>query len=167
VTKHPTRLAQLADRLSKKADAAPAWLRPGLLGAGFVYMFMIVRAAPLTGRGGLVIIAIALAGLALTHPDQLLVVIPLLFIVAPAAGFAGGLSYGVTGLLTKRLGRFGRILQFIAAVWVYCILLVFVIMPWIDPRSVRDISPTEQWIVATGMGILFGTVFGVSATGKS
>jgi hypothetical protein len=141
----------------RRVEAAPAWLRPGLYGASFVYLFIVQR-------GGLVVLPILLVIVAATRPRELLVVLPALFIVAPAAGFVGGLFYGVTGLLVSRLGRTGRVLQFIAATWVYCVLLVFVIMPWIEPGSTSDLPTGVNWAIATGMGVLFGTVLGVSAT---
>jgi hypothetical protein len=154
-TSRPNRIAE---RLIEIAEATPAWLRPGFVGAAFIYGFMLMR-------GGSILFPIAVVYLAVVDPKELLVVVPAVLIVVPGAGFLGGLLYGVVGRFTKRLGKAGKVLQYIAATWVYCVLLVFVIMPWFDPKASAGSAPTGSWIFATGAGILFGTVLGLSATG--
>ena len=138
-----------AERMVYGVSDAPEWLQPALGGAGIVFLFMLAR-------GGLVIIPLVLLIMAFTHPAQLPLAIGLIFVMAPGAGFLGGLFYGVVGRLAGGFGRFGKYLQFAAGAWVYCMLLVFVIMPLIEPGSRAKLPPTVNLIIATGMGLLFG-----------
>jgi hypothetical protein len=116
-------------------------------------------------RGGLIILPIAIVYLAIREPSQLGPMLFLLLLVVPATGFLGGLAYGVVGRFTKPWGRPGHVMQFVAGAWVYCVLLVFIIMPWMEPTNATSIFSVGDWVMASGMGVLFGTVLGVSATG--
>jgi hypothetical protein len=115
-------------------------------------------------RGGLIILPVVFVIMAFIKPHEALILASIILVVVPAAGFVGGLAYALTGLVLGRFGRVGRVFQFIAATWVYCVLLVFVIMPWLDRSNEAPSSVGENWAIATGMGLLFGAVLGISAT---
>ena len=143
-------------------ERRPSWLRPAFYGAGLVYMFML-------WRGGLIVLPIAAVWLLFTHPATLFQALPLFLVYVPGAGFLGGLLYGATNPVLGRLGRPGKIVQFILGTWVYCVLLVFFISPFIDridPKPSYTASVTENWVISGAMGVLFGSVIGFSATAR-
>jgi len=150
------RVSERLQELVERIDEAPGWLRPGLYGAGMVALFIVQR-------GGMVVLPILFIYLAFAHPQDL----PRaggIILGALAAGFAGGLFYGLVGLLVGSLGRPGKVFQFIAGTWVYCVVGVFVIIPLVAPSSSTALSAGENWAVATGMGLFFGGIIGVVAT---
>ena len=146
------RIQELIDRI----EEAPDWLRPGLYGANMVAFFMV-------RRGGMIVLPILFIYLAIARPQDLPTAGGVI-LGALAAGFAGGLFYGLVGLLVGSLGRTGKVLQFIAGTWVYCVVLVFVIIPLFEPSSPTSLSSGENWAIATGMGLVFGTVIGLVST---
>ncbi len=149
-------LGGLSVRAIQWTERLASWVRPGVYGALFVWLLMLAR-------GGLVLIPVLLAYLAFKKPHDVLGVAVAIFAIVPMAGFLGGMAYGATGLVTIRLGRAGRIMQFIAAAWVYCAILMLVIIPWLDKTALEGIPLWFSWALATGMGILFGAVLGFSA----
>ncbi len=139
-------------------ESAPAWLRPGLYGALFVFGLMFAR-------GLVFILPIALLVLAFTHPEQIPKLLAGILVVVPIAGFLGGIAYSLVGQLAGRIGKTGQVLQYVAAAWVYCMLLVFIIMPWLDPPTVQALSFRANLVLASGMGVFFGLILGLVATG--
>ena len=77
---------------------APQWLQPPLLGVTAVYGFMVAA-------GSLVLIPLTFLYIAFRHPqDSRLQQWPI-HLRAPAAGFLGGLAYGLVGLIVGREGK--------------------------------------------------------------
>ena len=151
-------LWDLVERLLRWVDRLPRWLRPAFLGAGLVYAFMI-------WRGALIVLPVWFVYLLFKNPTLLLhQVLPVFLVYAPGAGFLGGLLYGLSEPVLGWLGRFGKIVQFILGTWVYCVVLVFFIMPVIDAKDMASTSTTENWLISAGMGVVFGLAIGISAT---
>ncbi len=151
-------LWDVVDRLVTWIERLPRWLRPAFLGAGLIYAFMI-------WRGALIVLPIVFLYLLFKDPTSLFhQVLPVLLLYAPGAGFLGGLLYGITDPVLRHLGRPGKILQFILGTWVYCVVLVFYIMPIIDVKYGASGSSTENWLSSAGMGVVFGLALGISAT---
>jgi len=115
-------------------------------------------------RGGLIVIPILVVYLLVKEPSLLIHrVLPTLFVFVPAAGFLGGLLYGATGPLLRPLGGFGTVVRFILGTWVYCILLIFVIIPLLDPTEHTSWASSGDWALSAGMGVVFGSVMGIQA----
>jgi len=151
-------LEDALDRVQEFVDSQPEWLRPGLYGASFIYLFMALR-------GGLILAPLLLVVIAVIDPHAFLYsIVPVFFFLAPASGFLGGLAYTATGPLFAAWGRVGRVLRVIAGTWVYCALLVFVISPVLDPEHAGSIHSSEDWMVASALGVFFGLLLGVSMT---
>ena len=152
--------ASLWDLVSRFADwveRLPRWLQSAVFGAGLIFAFMV-------WRGGLIAIPITFLYLLLTDPALLIhKVIPVMLIYAPGAGFLGGLLYGITQPGLRYLGKAGKLLQFIIGTWAYCVVLIFLIMPIIDPKEAASTSTKENWIVSGGMGLVFGLALGIGA----
>ena len=152
-----TSLWDIVQRLATWVERLPRWLRPAFFGAGLVFAFM-------AWRGGLIVFPIALLVLLFKDPGLLVQkVLPLFLLYAPGAGFLGGLLYGITEPALRHLGRVGKMLQFILGTWVYCVVLVFFIMPIIDAKDTASISSTANWLISGGMGIIFGLALGSGA----
>ena len=145
-------------------EGRPRWLRPAFYGAGLIYAFMI-------WRGGLIILPLLFLYGLFKEPALLFkTAIPLLLVYVPGAGFLGGLMYSATDPLLRHFGRGGKILQYVLGTWVYCVLLVFLIMPLFDKMSkerAAPSAPTEDWIISGVMGLLFGVTLGIVATSKN
>ena len=151
-------LWEIIQRLADWVERLPRWLRPAFFGAGFIYAFMI-------WRGALFVFPIAFVYLLFANPALLFrQMLPVLFIYAPGAGFLGGLLYGLTEPLMEPLGKVGRMIQFVLGTWVYCVILVFFIMPIIEPNEAAATSATANWIISAIMGLVFGVALGVGAT---
>jgi len=117
-------------------------------------------------RGGLVLLPIVFVYLLIKNPAVLMKVLPLLIYV-PGAGFLGGLLYGITAPALRPLGKAGSMLQFILGTWVYCVLLVFFIMPVIysiQGKPSDNLSNSARWIISGGMAVIFGLALGIGAT---
>ena len=147
----------LTDRLIQlglRIERSPVWLRPAFFGVGLLLVFALAR-------GALVVIPILVVVLLFTNPSVLVhTALPLLFYVV-AAGFLGGLLYGVSGLFLKYFGRAGRLIQFILGTTVYFIFLDFFIVPVLDHTKRPPISSSEDWYFIGIMGIGIGLTLGL------
>jgi hypothetical protein len=150
--------SSLGDRLIQLGtwiERAPVWLRPAFFGVGLLVAFALAR-------GALVVIPIIVVVLLFKNPSILVHrALPLLFYLV-AAGFLGGLLYGVSGLFLRYLGRVGRLIQFILGTTVYFIFLVFFIGPVLDNTKPPPISSSEDWYFIGIMGVGIGLVLGLS-----
>ena len=154
-------LGEILTRLFAWVEERPEWLRPAFLGAGLVLAFIV-------WRGGLIVLPIVCLVLLFKNPALLVhKVLPLFLLYVPGAGFVGGLLYGIAGPVARHLGRAGKVLQFVLGTWVYCVLLIFVIMPFIDDKPRPALTSTEDWALSGGMGLLFGLVLGIQASSPS
>ena len=140
--------------LSRWVQSRPAWLRPALYGALLIYGFVI-------WRGGLIILPIAIPILFFLDRALLGRLLLAIFILAPAGGFAGGLVWGTLSPLLARLGKAGRVLKFVVGTWVYAAVLVFVIIPTIEPG--KHMSPALAWGFIGGWGLFMGIAMGLQA----
>jgi hypothetical protein len=136
-----------------RVDRAPGWLRSGMAGALLIYAFIIMR-------GGLIVLPLAAIYVAIRDPQALAPLLIGVLVVVPATGFLGGLAYGAVGQLTRRWGRTGRFLQFIAGAWVYGVMLVFAINPWMDHKPPPSLTSGFDWVIATVIGLGGGLELG-------
>src|SRR5947207_414873 len=77
-------------------------------------------------------------------------------VLAPAGGFAGGLLYGLISPIANRLGVVGTALKFTVAAWAYLVVLVFVIMPFVEPEKHRIVGDFGDWVFIGGFGLVLG-----------
>ena len=149
--------SSLGDRLIQLGtwiERSPVWLRPAFFGVGLLLVFALTR-------GALVVIPILVLVLLFRDPSILIHrALPLLLYLV-AAGFLGGLLYGVSGLLLKYLGRVGRLIQFVLGATVYFFFLVFFIAPVLDNTKPPPISSSEDWYFIGIMGFGIGLVLGL------
>ena len=149
--------SSLSDRLIQLGiwiERSPVWLRPAFFGVGLLLVFAL-------SRGALLVIPILVVVLLLKDPSVLVHrALPLLLYLV-AAGFLGGLLYGVSGLFLKYLGRAGRLIQFILGTTVYFFFLVFFISPVLDNTRRPPISSSEDWYFIGIMGLGIGLVLGL------
>ena len=134
----------------------PAVLRPALYGAFFIWALILFR-------GGLIVLPIALPFLFFYDRDLFWRFVLIFFLLAPAGGFAGGLLYGLTSPAVRRLGVAGAVLKFTLAAWGYLIVLVFVIMPFMEPNNRYSISDTSHWVFIGGFGLVLGIAFALGS----
>jgi hypothetical protein len=133
-------------------EERPRWLHAPLMGVFLVYGFVLLR-------GGLVVLPIVLlvyffgsSSTRATLGPTLLAVL----IYVPAAGFLGGLLVSALRPILRHFGVVGRYLQFIVGTWGYCVVLVFAIMPALDPQDRFQWSEPSGWIISGLMGVFFG-----------
>src|SRR5439155_25996465 len=129
----------------------PQWLQPPLLGVVLITSLML-------WRGGIIVLPLAILGYVFGSAETRATLGPLLLIAlayVPAAGFAGGVLVALFRPLLRALGRAGKYLQFILGTWVYCVVLVFVIMPKLKPGD-PPLPNSAAWLISTIMGIIFG-----------
>jgi hypothetical protein len=137
----------------------PEWLQPPLFGALFIYAFVL-------WRGGIIILPLAFLGWVFGPASDRAFLGSLLLaalVYAPAAGFLGGLLFAGVRPLLKRLGAFGRYLEFIFGAWVYCVVLVFVIVPILKPADKVALASPAGWVISGIMAIVYGLAIGVTA----
>src|SRR6266567_2457416 len=91
-------LAQILVDVFDFVESRPPWLRPPLYGALLIYAFEM-------WRGVLILGPIVLVILAIKQPSTAWHMLLVLIVLAPAAGFAGGLLYILPRPLTKHLGK--------------------------------------------------------------
>ncbi len=150
------RVAQLTAWLEDR----PPWLRPAFFGVGLLLAFAVAR-------GGLIVLPILFVVLLLKNPQLLFhQFIPVFFVYLPAAGFLGGLLYGISAPPLKHLGRVGRVVQWILGALVYFIFLVFFISPLLDSSKPPAVSSREDWYFIAVMGVGVGLIMGISATSE-
>jgi len=129
----------------------PEWLQPPLYGALLVYGLIL-------WRGGIVALPIGVITYAFGSAETRGVVGPILLaglVYAPGAGFLGGLGVAILRPLLRRLGALGKYVETIFGVWVYCAVLVFVIVPILKPADKVPITSPVGWILSGIMGIVF------------
>ena len=153
-------LEQVVQDVFEWVKRQPRPIRAALGGAALVYMFII-------WRGGLIILPIAAAILLLFKPAVLLQGLLFVLVVAPGAGFLGGLLYGATEPFLRPFGRAGRVIRFVLGTWVYCLLLVFFIIPAVKSEDRMPVSKPGGWIISGFLALLFGIGIGLSATSPS
>ena len=149
---------QILVRFFDWVEERPEWLRPAFYGAGLVWAFVLAR-------GGVVVLPIAFVVLLFKNPTLLVhQILPLFLFYVPGAGFLGGLLYSMTGPILRPLGRAGNVMQFVLGTWVYCVVLIFVIIPMTDAKPSPPLSNAENWAISGVMGIIFGLALGIQGT---
>jgi hypothetical protein len=131
----------------------PGWLQPPLLGALFVYGFVV-------WRGGLVLLPIAFVAFVFgSSAERTLLgrVLLTALVYAPTGGFLAGLLYSLVKPALRRLGAFGRYVQYILAAWAYFAVLGFFVVPVLRPGD--TLSAGETWALSGVLGGVFGYVF--------
>ncbi len=147
------RIAQFARWIAHR----PPWLQPAFFGVGLLFAFVLAR-------GGLIVLPILCVVLLIEDPRLLIhVVLPVFFLYLPAAGFLGGLLYGVSARVLKRLGRAGRVIQYMLGATIYFIVLVFFISPLLDNSKTPSLSSRGDWYFIGAMGVGVGLVMALSA----
>ena len=127
----------------------PAVLRPAYYGTLFLWSVVLLR-------GGIIVLPALLLILLLTDRQAFWQFSIVFFLLVPAAGFIGGLVYGVIAPLVKRLGIVGSIVKFAAAAACYFTVLFFLIVPLVGRGDRPALGDPETWreigILAIGMG---------------
>ena len=134
-------------------EGQPAWLRPALVGAGIIYAFALAR-------GGLVVLPLLVVVAVFWHLTWAFRLLICVLIIAPAGGFLGGLAYSSLSPVARRIGRAGRVLQYVAAGFLYALVLEFAVIPLGSPSGIAlpqrgDVLPN---LVIAGVIGLFGGV---------
>ncbi len=134
-------------------ERQPSWLRPPLLGVGFIYAFEI-------SRGGLLLIPTLLAVAAWRQQGEFWPAVLILFVLAPAGGLLGGICYSAFAPLVKTFGAPGRFLQRAAAGFGYGLVLLFAISPALARLAHHDSSHLSvqarlglAGVIAVGVGV--------------
>jgi len=134
----------------------PAFLRPALYGAFFIWALILFR-------GGLIVLPIALPILFFSNRHLFWQLLLTFLVLAPAGGFAGGLLYGLISPIANRLGVVGTALKFTVAAWAYLVVLVFVIIPFVEPEKHRIVGDSGDWVFIGGFGLVLGIALTVGA----
>jgi hypothetical protein len=129
----------------------PAYIRPALYGAFFVWALILFRA-------GVIPLPIALIAIFFTNRDLFWPFVLTFLVLAPAGGFIGGILYSAISPVANRLGIVGRVLKFTVAASAYLTVLVFVIMPLLQTENKGSLSDQGDWIFIGGFGLLLGII---------
>ena len=132
----------------------PPWLRSPLYGALFIYALMGVK-------GAFIVVPLLLAVTAFVDPltaGRLFVAIVLL---APLGGLVGGVLYALVRPLGGLLGKTGRFLQSFIAGLGYGTVLVFLIAPVLEGKSLLSFSDPAQWLAVAAIGLVAGLAIGL------
>ena len=141
-------------------EARPAFLRPALYGAFFIWALILFR-------GGLIVLPILMAIVFFTNRHEFWQMLLTFLVLAPGGGFFGGLLYGVVSPLANRLGVVGTVIKFTVAAWGYLVVLVYVIMPIIDSDDPSSLGVKGDWIFIAGFGLVIGIVLAVASRDRA
>ena len=142
------RLTTLTIDLVSWLDRQPRVIRPAVVGAGFIWMLILVR-------GGYLLPILFVIGL-ITDPAMLARFLIVALVIAPGAGFLGGLLYGIVSPVTDYLGVIGKVLKFSLAAATYVFVLVVAIMPVLDGKNTLVVPDSSDWWFIGGFGVALG-----------
>ena len=152
IKKHLSKsLAEVHGGVRRAVEKCPQWLQPPLAGVALITSLML-------WRGGIFVLPFAILGYVFGSPETRATLGPILLVAlvyVPAAGFVGGMLVAIFRPILRALGVVGKYVQFILGTWVYCVALVFVIMPKLEPGD-QPLPNSARWLISGIMGVVFG-----------
>jgi hypothetical protein len=144
-----------ADRVLRWVRDRSPVLQPALFGVLFIWLFAL-------SRGALRVLPITLPVLFILDRALFWQLVLIVFFLAPAGGFLGGLLYGLVSPLCNRLGLFGNIVKFTFGAWGYLVVLFFAIAPVMDRKETVSLNdPLDWWFIGV-LGVGVGIVLALS-----
>jgi hypothetical protein len=131
-------------------------VRPAFYGAFFIWALIL-------SRGALLVFPIALPVLFFADRALFWQLVLTFFFLAPAGGFLGGLLYGLVSPLCNHLGAFGSGIKYTFGAWGYLVVLVYAIMPVIEPEKTYSLRDPWDWGFIGGFGLVLGIAMAIGA----